>query len=308
MRGSDVEVQPVDAGPSMRSRMLAAVVLAAALGGGGVAVASRAPAASGETVEAAATGRDAGDVADDTEGASSGGTGAARRAPATAGDLPAGEHEGAALEDGAAPVGPASAGSSDGAAVPAAAVAASGSDASPGAAAAPTGGPASAPAPVPSGGEPARTPQPATPAAAPAPAPAPPPPSRPAKPPLPTGALRNADAQRSWQLVNELRADRGLAGVQLTADAIDKAQALAEKMAAESALSHSPSLYAALDGRWSVVTENVGYGASVDEVHRLLMADPPHLHHMIDPGVVAGGIGAARGADGAVYIAQIFVG
>jgi uncharacterized protein YkwD len=137
--------------------------------------------------------------------------------------------------------------------------------------------------------------------AAPAPAPE-------AAGPLPSSGPSSPEAARAWELLNGLRRSEGLAALVPTGDAMAKAEALAERMAAEGRLSHSSSPFEGLDDRWQVAVENVGVGTSADHVHQLLEADRPHRDNMVDPRVTAGGIGAAWGADGRLYVAQVLVG
>lgn len=177
----------------------------------------------------------------------------------------------------------------------------------------------SAPAPPPAADQPAPAPAPQSapqhpePAPAPTSPPPPPPPPEPAPEPQPQPAPEpapapNADAARSWQLLNELRRAEGVSALAAVADATAKAQSLAERMAAERRLSHSASMWDGLDGHWTTVAENVGVGGSADEIHELLAAHSSHRRNMLGPSFTAGGVGAAWGGDGRLYLAQVFVG
>ena len=112
--------------------------------------------------------------------------------------------------------------------------------------------------------------------------------------------------QSAAQLVNDERAGAGLRTLQVDDDAQAKAQSWARKMAAEQQLSHS-NMAAGIDGRWSRLGENVAAGSSVVEMHRALMSSSGHRARILDGGYTHVGIGIAKGADGRLYTAQVFI-
>ncbi|HSL56569.1 MAG TPA: CAP domain-containing protein [Acidimicrobiales bacterium] len=116
----------------------------------------------------------------------------------------------------------------------------------------------------------------------------------------------NPDAQRAYDLLNAERSGRGLAALALD-DALNaKAQAWAETLAAQGQLSHSQLSDGAPVG-WSRLGENVGVGASADSVHAALLRSAGHRARMLDAGYTHVGMGAARSADGRIWIAQVFM-
>lgn len=182
-------------------------------------------------------------------------------------------------------------------------------------AAGPTAAATATPAPQARSAEPEPEPRPAPPVADPSPTPTststPEPEPAPAPPPEPDAqpaGPRSPEAARAWELLNSYRRDNGLPTLATAADAMSKAQAHAEHMAAEGRLSHSPSLFGGLDDGWTMVVENVGSGSSVDHAHSLFVADEPHRRNMLNADATAGGVGVAFGADGTVYVVQILVG
>jgi uncharacterized protein YkwD len=54
--------------------------------------------------------------------------------------------------------------------------------------------------------------------------------------------------------------------------------------------------------------ENVGYGASVDQVQAQLQLSAPHRANMLSSSYNQIGVGVALGANGVTYMAQAFVG
>src|SRR6056297_3300909 len=113
----------------------------------------------------------------------------------------------------------------------------------------------------------------------------------------------NPDAQRAYDLLNADRAGRGMATLALDETLNAKAQAWAETLAARGQLAHS-SLSDGAPVGWSRLGENVGVGASADSVHGALLRSAGHRARMLDAGYTHVGVGAARSADGRVWIAQ----
>jgi len=112
--------------------------------------------------------------------------------------------------------------------------------------------------------------------------------------------------QSAANLVNDERARAGIAALHVDDDAQAKAQSWARKMAAEQELSHS-SMAAGIDGRWTRLGENVAAGSSVAEMHQALMSSAGHRARILDGGYTHVGIGIAKGADGRLYSAQVFI-
>ena len=112
--------------------------------------------------------------------------------------------------------------------------------------------------------------------------------------------------QSAGNLVNDERARAGVPALRVDGDAQAKAQAWAGKMAAERRLSHS-NMAAGIGGTWTRLGENVATGSSVAEMHQALMSSPHHRARILDAGYTHAGIGIAKGADGRLYTAQVFI-
>jgi uncharacterized protein YkwD len=114
------------------------------------------------------------------------------------------------------------------------------------------------------------------------------------------------DAGVAAALVNQSRAYYGLPA--LTPD--PELQALADRqantMAAAGYIFHTPDLGSQLSWGWWLWGENVGYGPSVGWIHDAFMNSWHHSSNILDPSFNYMGVGVAYGADGKVYVAQVF--
>ena len=112
-------------------------------------------------------------------------------------------------------------------------------------------------------------------------------------------------AWRSYELVNEARAQAGLPALGLTEEANRVATDWAFRMAGEANLHHNPQLSSQLQG-WSLVAENVGVGADSDQLAGAFMASPGHRANILRPEVSVVGLGAVRSGDGRLWVVQVF--
>ena len=126
---------------------------------------------------------------------------------------------------------------------------------------------------------------------------------RPATTQPPAAGNTAADA---LNLLNRDRTSRGLPALPVRADAQAKAQAWAEKLAADGRLSHS-NLGQGLTGCYSGVGENVAMASSVSQAEQLLMDDPPHRANILATKWTAAGVGVARTSGGGYMVVQVFV-
>jgi uncharacterized protein YkwD len=106
-------------------------------------------------------------------------------------------------------------------------------------------------------------------------------------------------------LLNRDRTSNGLPALPVRADAQSKAQAWAEKLAADGRLSHS-NLGQGLTQCYSGVGENVAMAPSVTYAEQILMDDPPHRANILGTKWTAVGVGAAR-TNGGYMVVQVFV-
>jgi uncharacterized protein YkwD len=106
------------------------------------------------------------------------------------------------------------------------------------------------------------------------------------------------------RMVNLEREDSGRDTLLPSPHAYAKAQAWAETMAAESHLRHS-NLLDGMPGGFLQLGENVGRGPGTAEIHTAFLDSPAHRANLLDPTYQWIGTGAARGRDGALYVAVV---
>ena len=104
--------------------------------------------------------------------------------------------------------------------------------------------------------------------------------------------------------VNETRAALGRPPLRVTQELTVKAQQVADHLAAIGRLEHSADLSSGIVGPYELIGENEGFGASVEQIHTMLLQSPGHFAIMIDPRYTEIGIGIAIAADGTVYEVQ----
>ena len=104
--------------------------------------------------------------------------------------------------------------------------------------------------------------------------------------------------------MNGLRASNGGGALQEQEELNVRAQQWAATLASQGRLRHSN--LKTLPVPFSRAAENVGYGASVQQVHETLAASPAHRANMLNPDYTGVGIGTARAPDGRVYAVQVF--
>ena len=81
----------------------------------------------------------------------------------------------------------------------------------------------------------------------------------------------------------------------------------AKLMADSGKVAHS-NIGSLLLNPWSVVSENVAQGASVNSIFNALVASSSHYPHMVDPLFTAVGVGAYLGSTGQLWTAHVFGG
>ncbi|MGQ0832751.1 MAG: CAP domain-containing protein [Microthrixaceae bacterium] len=155
-------------------------------------------------------------------------------------------------------------------------------------------------------------PPPTTTTAAPRPAAPPPPaPAVMAQAAAPVPVVTAADAEaRALQLLNQARANNGLPALALNTGARAVGRAWSTQMARTS-LAHNPDLAGDLERAgvtgWQRISENVGDGGSVDQLHSMFMASSSHRVNMLSDQVSEVGIGVVT-SGGRVWLTMDFVG
>ena len=103
--------------------------------------------------------------------------------------------------------------------------------------------------------------------------------------PAQSAAAADAGAEGSFvSKINAERAARGIPALSVATDLVGVARAQADRMASSGTLYHNPNLATDVAG-WTKLSENVGYGGSVDVVHSAFMASSGHAANILDRGV-----------------------
>ncbi len=120
----------------------------------------------------------------------------------------------------------------------------------------------------------------------------------------------SAEARTFFDRTNALRGASGVAPLG-EHDALDaKAEQWAAHMAATGTLAHS-NLAHGLEGvSWTLLGENVGVSRPTSDtlrtIHDAFAASPEHHGNMVNGEFTHMGVGVATGADGRVWVAEVF--
>lgn len=127
----------------------------------------------------------------------------------------------------------------------------------------------------------------------------------PAAAPVP---LNTAAAVDFVNRTNSLRTSVGLAPLGRNAQLDAYAAAWARELAASGTLRHSSSPDRAVAEGWSLAGENVGYGGTVGAVQDALVKSAGHYANLVGPSYTSIGVGVATGADGRIWVCEVFGG
>ncbi|MGV3758809.1 MAG: CAP domain-containing protein [Actinomycetota bacterium] len=118
------------------------------------------------------------------------------------------------------------------------------------------------------------------------------------------------DARTFLDRTNSLRSSHGLPALQEHDQLTEKAEAWAQHMARTGQLAHS-NLSSGLDGlAWRALGENVGVSTPTADtlrtIHDKFVASSTHRANLLRSGFTHMGVGVATGADGRVWVAEVF--
>ena len=105
--------------------------------------------------------------------------------------------------------------------------------------------------------------------------------------------------------INELRASKGIAPLQVNANLVAKARAWSAGMAAAGKIWHS-TLSEGVTEDWRKLGENVGMGGSVDGLHTAFVNSPKHYENLVDPAFSHVGIGIVMSGN-TIFISEVFM-
>ena len=113
------------------------------------------------------------------------------------------------------------------------------------------------------------------------------------------------ESQYLLDATNRLRATNGRAALHEQEQVNARAQQWADTLAAQGRLRHSN--LRTLPVPFRQAAENVGYGATIQQVHAMLAASPAHRANILNRAYTTVGIGTTRGRDGNIYAVEVFV-
>lgn len=119
----------------------------------------------------------------------------------------------------------------------------------------------------------------------------------------------HADAGSEWDFVtriNALRAAQGLGQLSLDPRLTTVAGVWSASMAQRNVLEHNQLLPYQVAG-WTRLGENVGDGATVEQLERAFEASPPHYEHLVDPRYTRIGVGVAFDGKGRMWVTELFM-
>jgi hypothetical protein len=121
---------------------------------------------------------------------------------------------------------------------------------------------------------------------------------------LGSDAEASGEASSLLSLLNQARANNGLAPLSSASDLTAIAADRASTMARSGSLAHTPDL----GGRaccWTWIAENVAYAGSVQSLHDVLMNSAPHRANILNADADDVGVAVVQG-DGMLWAAQVF--
>lgn len=115
-----------------------------------------------------------------------------------------------------------------------------------------------------------------------------------------------AEEQVLYDRTNELRQQAGLPHLLIHDQLTQRAQAVADDLAARRALVHSD--LSQIGYSWATAGENLGRGSDINAITDSLIASPGHRANMLNPAFISQSVGVARSADGRIYVVHLFSG
>lgn len=104
--------------------------------------------------------------------------------------------------------------------------------------------------------------------------------------------------------IGQERSARGLGGLAPASDLQAVARRHAQRMAERGEPYHNPNLGSEVDG-WAVVSENVGAGSNVAQIHDAFMASKTHRDIILSGELTQLGVGVVA-ADGQLWVVEVF--
>lgn len=117
----------------------------------------------------------------------------------------------------------------------------------------------------------------------------------------------SGDAQQLLNLINQERAAVGAQALSFRDDLVQIATEHSAWMASTGIFQHRSDLKEGVTGPWTRIGENIAYGWSVSNIHRMFMESKGHCENNLYSGFNRVGIEFATGGNGALYVTVVFV-
>ncbi|HET9731320.1 MAG TPA: CAP domain-containing protein [Acidimicrobiales bacterium] len=128
-----------------------------------------------------------------------------------------------------------------------------------------------------------------------------------AQTPAAASTTDTADAAAFVAAINQLRGSQHLAPLAVNQQLASVALGWSQTMATTGAISHNPSLPAAMPVGWQKGGENVGMGATEPLIQNAFVNSPEHYANMVDPAFNQIGVGVVMISDGMLYVTEDFM-
>jgi hypothetical protein len=124
----------------------------------------------------------------------------------------------------------------------------------------------------------------------------------------PSAAAADPSAEAAFVAsLNAIRAEHGVAPLQLSDELTAVARGWSDQMAAAGGISHNPNLTTAVSAPWRKIGENVGAGGDVSVLMNAFVNSPHHYENIVDPAYNFVGVGVSYGSDGRMYTTHDFM-
>ncbi len=117
----------------------------------------------------------------------------------------------------------------------------------------------------------------------------------------------SGDAQQLLNLINQERAAVGAQALSFRDDLVQIAAEHSAWMASTGIFQHRSDLKEGVTGPWTRIGENIAYGWSVSNIHRMFMESKGHCENNLYSGFNRVGIEFATAGNGAMYVTVVFV-
>lgn len=126
--------------------------------------------------------------------------------------------------------------------------------------------------------------------------------------PMASPAAADAGAEADFVArLNRLRASNGLGALTNHSELVSVGRRWSSRMAGENRLSHNSNLPNEVKANWEKLAENVGVGPTVQEIHDAFVNSSSHRVNMVEAAFTHIGVGVVVGADGKLWVTQIFM-